>query len=30
MELNDEEKAMLEISAQAVRDVVAVLGYEKA
>lgn len=27
MELNDEEKKMLEISAQAVRDVVAVLGY---
>lgn len=27
MELNDEEKAMLEISANAVRDVVGVLGY---
>jgi malate dehydrogenase len=30
MELNAEEKQMLEISAQAVREVVAVLGYEKA
>lgn len=29
MELNDDEKAMLEISAQAVRDVVDVLGYSK-
>ncbi|MBI5670440.1 MAG: malate dehydrogenase [Chloroflexi bacterium] len=27
MELNDEEKAMLEISAKAVRDVVSILGY---
>lgn len=27
MQLNDEEKAMLEVSAKAVRDVVAVLGY---
>lgn len=30
MDLNDEEKGMLEISANAVRDVVGVLGYEKA
>lgn len=30
MQLNDEEKQMLEVSAQAVRDVVGVLGYEKA
>jgi malate dehydrogenase len=28
MQLNDEEKAMLEISAKAVRDVVSILGYE--
>jgi malate dehydrogenase len=28
MQLNDEEKAMLEISAKAVRDVVNILGYE--
>jgi malate dehydrogenase len=27
MELNDEEKAMLEVSAEAVRSVVGVLGY---
>jgi malate dehydrogenase len=27
MQLNDEEKAMLEISANAVRDVVSILGY---
>lgn len=30
MQLNDEEKGMLEISAQAVREVVDVLGYQKA
>jgi malate dehydrogenase len=30
MQLNDEEKAMLEISANAVRDVVGVLGYQTA
>jgi malate dehydrogenase len=30
MQLNDEEKAMLEVSAQAVREVVDVLGYQKA
>lgn len=30
MDLNDEEKGMLEVSANAVRDVVGVLGYEKA
>jgi len=28
MQLNDEEKAMLEISAKAVREVVNILGYE--
>jgi len=30
MDLNDEEKAMLEVSANAVRDVVNLLGYQKA
>jgi len=29
MDLNDEEKAMLEVSAKAVRAVVDVLGYKK-
>ncbi len=29
MDLNDEEKAMLDISAKAVRSVVDVLGYKK-